>query len=114
MILSTPTSPATWLFTALTMIDIPIQVYQLFDPESTMQRFQVNPVASRLIATLLLAINAYDLVAALQKNIPVLWISCLARLLGYCVFVTGGEKWKSAANAQGLLTMVIFLALWLS
>jgi hypothetical protein len=53
MILSTPTSPATWLFTALTMIDIPIQVYQLFDPESTMQRFQVNPVASRLIGQFL-------------------------------------------------------------
>ncbi|GIJ83253.1 hypothetical protein Asppvi_002072 [Aspergillus pseudoviridinutans] len=74
-----PSTPAGWLFTVLALFDVPMLVRELFNPRSNSQYFETSALMARLIAIVLLAINAYDLTAALNNDLTLLWVSCAAR-----------------------------------
>ncbi|GFF23638.1 hypothetical protein IFM61606_08890 [Aspergillus udagawae] len=109
-----PSTPAGWLFTILALFDVPMLVRQLFNPRSNSQYFETSALMARLIAIVLLAINAYDLTAALNNNLMFLWVSCAARCVGFLVLFNGGGQWRKKAAGPGVVTGLIALTLWFS
>ncbi|KAF9883887.1 hypothetical protein FE257_002681 [Aspergillus nanangensis] len=109
-----PLTPAGWLFAGLALIDIPIQVRQIFQPQENMEGFEVSALLGKALAVLLVAMNAYDLTSALNHNLLFLWISFTARVVMVFVFILAGGHWRKRATAPGILTGLIFCALCMS
>ena len=65
-------------------------------------------------AFLLVLINGYDLVGALQNNAAVYWFSIAARLLGALFFWSCGSPWNKFIAIELQTTTILLIALGIS
>ncbi|TVY82090.1 hypothetical protein LSUE1_G005089 [Lachnellula suecica] len=86
----------------------------MYDPLTLMNILRIpSETAVRTIAFLLVLINGYDLLGALQNNPAVIWYSIAARLMGALFFWRCGSPWDKLVAIElettGLLLGAIFV-----
>ncbi|KAK0252224.1 hypothetical protein LTR35_018383, partial [Friedmanniomyces endolithicus] len=75
-----PRSAPGYFTVLFTILVISQQTLALYDPTAAMQPLEIQDAASvRFIAFTLIAINAYDLIGALQDNWPIYRCSFVSR-----------------------------------
>ncbi|KAB8292528.1 hypothetical protein EYC80_008238 [Monilinia laxa] len=102
-------SPPGWIPTVITSLTIATRVIDILDPSNTMKEFSINsPEAVRLISFLLILINHYELIGAVQDNWTVYKLGIVSRLAAAGVFWSiGGERGKVVVVELGTLALLV-------
>ncbi|KAI9643525.1 hypothetical protein NHQ30_008144 [Ciborinia camelliae] len=90
-----------WALSIIAVITIFTQIATLIDPSSFIQDFKVESTeAVRLIAFLLILINGYDLMGALQDNWAVYKFGIVARIAAALLFWSFGPTWHIMVGVE--------------
>ncbi|ATZ56074.1 hypothetical protein BCIN_12g06080 [Botrytis cinerea B05.10] len=99
-----------WALSIIAVVTIITQIATLINPSSFIQDFKVDSVeAVRLIAFLLILINGYDLMGALQDNWAVYKFGIVARIAAAFLFWSFGPTWNFMVGVE-IATLSILVA----
>ncbi|PQE21506.1 hypothetical protein CJF30_00008356 [Rutstroemia sp. NJR-2017a BBW] len=101
-------SPPGLALAIISIITIATQIATLIDPSSFIRDFKVESVeASRFIAYLLILVNFYELIGALQDNWTIYRFGIAARALAVPLFWSFGETWRLLVGLEvGTMTIL--------
>ncbi|KAL9108156.1 MAG: hypothetical protein Q9227_007010 [Pyrenula ochraceoflavens] len=106
-------SPLGVALAAMSSITILTQLATLYDPSRFMSDYQISSgPAVRLIAFLLILINGYDLIAALQDNWTVYKFSAVSRVAAALLFWGFGPAWRMLAWVELGTLGVLVAGMW--
>ncbi|PQE18985.1 hypothetical protein CJF32_00010032 [Rutstroemia sp. NJR-2017a WRK4] len=110
-----PLSRPGWALATISLITILTQIATLIDPTTFINDFGVESVEGvRLIAFLLILVNTYDLMGALQDNWAVYKFGIVARIAAGCLFWSFGPAWRVLVAVEvgtlGVLGAAMILA----
>ncbi|PQE15068.1 Serine threonine kinase (Kin4) protein [Rutstroemia sp. NJR-2017a BVV2] len=107
-----PLSRPGWALAAISIITIGTQLATLIDPTSFIKDFGVESVEGvRLIAVafLLILVNSYDLMGALQDNWAVYKFGIVARIAAGSLFWSFGPAWRMLVGVE-VVTLAVLVA----
>ncbi|PQE05974.1 hypothetical protein CJF30_00004920 [Rutstroemia sp. NJR-2017a BBW] len=96
-----PLSRPGWALATISIITILTQIATLIDPTTFINDFGVESVEGvRLIAFLLILVNCYDLMGALQDNWAVYKFGIVARVAAASLFWSFGPAWRLLVGVE--------------
>ncbi|KAK1046533.1 hypothetical protein LTR74_017947 [Friedmanniomyces endolithicus] len=105
-----PRSAPGYFTVLFTILVISQQTLALYDPTAAMQPLEIQDAASARF----IAINAYDLIGALQDNWPIYWCSFVSRFFAAALMQYVGGGWTGLVPIELGSAVVLGACMWYS
>ncbi|KAK5123765.1 hypothetical protein LTR85_002401 [Meristemomyces frigidus] len=112
--LAAPRSAPGWFTLVFGSLAIARQLVAFVDTQPVMDEFSMDENSVRVFALLLLLVNSYDIIGALQDNWTVYCFSLVSRVFAAAVFGWVGGGWQNFVPIELGSAVVLAGCMWWS